>query len=215
MRRIWDVSVSVAPGMPLWPGDPPLLIERLSGIDHGDACNVSQISCGVHIGTHVDAPLHYVQGAAAVDELPLSALVGPVHVFELAPDVREIGPRELESLEWSSEIARVLFKTRNSSFWATPTHDFHRDFTAFTVEGARWLSARKGLMCVGVDYLSVQLFNDPSPETHCLLLEGGMALIEGLDLSQVSPGRYGLYCLPIKLVGAEGAPARAILVEDH
>ena len=215
MMQIWDISVSVTPGMHLWPGDPPFLIERISDIEHGSACNVSRISCGVHIGTHVDAPLHYVRGAAAIDELPLAALVGPAHVFELAPDIREIGPCELESLEWTSEIVRVLFKTRNSSFWAKPKHDFHRDFTAFTVEGSRWLSARKELRCVGVDYLSVQLFNDPSPETHRVLLRAGLALIEGLDLSRVRPGRYGLYCLPMKLVGAEGAPARAILVEDY
>ncbi|MHB8108770.1 MAG: cyclase family protein [Syntrophorhabdaceae bacterium] len=214
MIKILDISVPMTEGMPLWPGDPPLLIQRISDIDHGALCNVSRFSCGVHTGTHVDAPIHFVKKGAAIDELPLGALVGPAHVFEFSEDIKEIGPRELESLEWASDVERVLFKTRNSSFWAKPKHDFQRDFTAFTVAGARWLSARRGLLSVGIDYLSVQLFHDPSPETHRVLLSAGLALIEGLDLSRVRPGRYGLYCLPINLVGVEGAPARAILVGD-
>jgi len=171
------------------------------------------LSCGVHIGTHVDAPLHYIRDGVSVDELPLSSLIGPVRVFELPDEIERIGPEEMSVLNGWECVERVLFKTRNSRFWSEPMHSFRSDFTAFSAEGARWLSQRNGIKCVGIDYLSVQLYGDTSPETHQVMLKEGIVLIEGLDLSGVSPGDYNLYCLPLKLAGAEGAPARAVLVE--
>lgn len=214
MGKVIDISVSIQHGMPLWPGDPALAVERVSDMEAGDPVTVTRLSCGVHTGTHVDAPLHFIRDGASVDELPLSSLVGPVHVFELPDEIKSIGPEELSVLDGWEDAERVLFKTRNSRFWSEPSHSFRSDFTAFTAEGARWLSRWNGLKCVGIDYLSVQLFRDLSSETHQVMLSSGLILIEGLDLSRVSPGKYQLYCLPLKLAGAEGAPARAILVEE-
>jgi len=187
-------------------------MERYRAISAGDAANVSRLVCSVHIGTHVDAPIHYVGGGPTVENLPLDVLIGPTVVVELL-DVDDITPGCLETLTLPSDTARLLFKTRNSELWADPGHGFYPDFVALTPDAARWV-VQKGIRLVGVDYLSVQRFRDPEPLTHIVLLEAGVVVVEGLDLRGVPPGHYQLICLPLKLAGCDGAPARAVLIKE-
>lgn len=206
---IYDISLPISASLPVWPGDPPVHITYSSHLKKGDVATVSRIEFGSHTGTHVDAPAHFLAGGAGVDRLDLDLLVGPalvVHVLEadvLSADL-------LESLEIPLGTRRVLFRTRNSEQWARHSDKFDKDFVAITEDGARWLVAR-GVRLVGVDYLSVAPFRETAP-THQILLGADMIAVEGLDLGQVAPGRYQLVCLPLKLVGGDGAPARAILM---
>jgi arylformamidase len=206
---IHDISLAVAPGMPTWPGDPALSVERFSAIAAGREANVTRWASSVHIGTHVDAPAHFVEGGAGVDELSLKDLNGRAYVVNL-PRAEVIDRQTLETARIPPRTRRVLFKTRNSKLWARGETAFQKDFVAVDASGAEWL-VKKHVRLVGVDYLSVAPWG-ASVETHRILLEAGVIVVEGLNLSEIAQGRYTLHCLPIKLVGADGAPARAILV---
>jgi arylformamidase len=195
--------------MPVWPGDPPLILEPLKSIADGAHSNVSRLACSVHVGTHIDAPRHFIDGAKGVDKLPLNVLMGRAYVINL-PEASVIDAAILESAGIPPRTRRVLFKTRNSRYWAMGERQFQKDFVAIDASGAQWL-VRKRVQLVGVDYLSVAPF-DHGIQTHKILLGAGTVIVEGLNLSEVSQGRYKLYCLPIKLIGSDGAPARAILV---
>ena len=208
--RIYDISIPLQPGMPIWPGDPPLKLEQLASISEGANANVSSIACGVHIGTHVDAPLHFINDRPTVDELSLNTLVGDVYVVEI-PNADILDEEALDRASIPSDAVRVLFKTRNSDLWTSPEHDFQQDYVAIDPGGAAWIVDR-GIELVGVDYLSVAPFESPVA-THVHLLEHEVIIVEGLDLHKIIPGKYFLVCLPIKLVGIEGSPARAILLE--
>lgn len=208
---IYDISLPISESLPIWPGDPPVHITQSSHLDRGDESTVSRLDLGAHTGTHVDAPAHFVPGGAGVDSLDLDLLLGPalvVHALEAEALTADL----LECLEIPPGTERVLFRTRNSDLWARGADEFSEDFVAITEDGARWLIAR-GVRLVGVDYLSVAPFHDPVP-THQLLLRAGLIALEGLDLGQVAPGIYQLVCLPLKLVGADGAPTRAILLDE-
>ena len=207
--RIYDLSLGISPDLPVWPGDPPVRLERVSSIADGANANVSTLYCGVHVGTHVDAPLHFVDGARSVETLPLKVLTGRAYVVDLRK-AEVLDAATLEASDIPPRTRRILFKTRNSALWARKEPEFRKDFVAVDASGAEWL-VRKGVQLVGVDYLSVAPFGDSKP-THRILLEAGVVVVEGLNLSEVSQGRYTLYCLPLKLVGSDGAPARAILV---
>ncbi len=206
---MYDISVGVSPEIPVWPGDPPVVLERVKSIANGDEANISRIQSGVHVGTHIDAPIHFVEGGATVDAIPLKSLLGRAYVVDLRKaDVLDAAA--LESARIPPRTRRLLFKTRNSELWTSGESRFQRDFVAVDASGAEWL-VKKGVKLVGVDYLSVAPFNDGVP-THRILLEAGVVVVEGLDLARVSKGRYTLYCLPVKLMGSDGAPARAVLV---
>jgi len=207
--RIYDLTVGISPGLPVWPGDPPVILERVKNIAEGANANVSRLECGVHTGTHVDAPLHFIDGAPGIDSLSLKVLTGRAYVIDLR-NAQVLDAATLEASEIPPRTRRILFKTRNSAMWARQEKEFQTDFVAVEASGAEWL-VRKGVQLVGVDYLSVAPYGNSRP-THRILLEAGVAVVEGLDLSQVSQGRYALYCLPLKLVGSDGAPARVILV---
>ncbi len=207
--RIYDISVGVSPDMPVWPGDPPLILEPLKSIADGAHANVSRLACSVHVGTHIDAPRHFIDGAKGVDKLSLNVLMGRAYVINL-PEALVIDAAILESAGIPPRTRRVLFKTRNSRYWAMGERQFQKDFVAIDASGAQWL-VRKRVQLVGVDYLSVAPFGH-GIQTHKILLGAGTVIVEGLNLSEVSQGRYKLYCLPIKLIGSDGAPARAILV---
>ena len=207
--RVYDISVNITPEMPVWPGDPPVILQRVEHISQGANSNVSRLECNVHIGTHVDAPVHFIEGAASVESLPLRVLTGRVYVVHL-PQATLIDETTLEGAGIPPRTRRVLFRTSNSHYWARGERDFQKDFVAINSSGAAWL-VRKKVQLVGVDYLSVAPYGD-SREPHRILLSKGVVVVEGLDLSEVSQGRYTLYCLPLKLVGSDGAPARAILV---
>ena len=207
MRPWIDISVPVKSGMAHWPGDIDVSVARVSNMAEGAECNLSQLHMSAHTGTHMDAPLHFVNGAIAIDQLPFETTVGPARVIEI--DVPEsIGPADLEPFEIGSG-ERLIIKTANSTrCWETD--EFVKDFIFISEAGAKYLVERR-VRCVGVDYLSVAGFYKDTVETHVALLGAGIWIMEGLDLRRIPPGRYDLICLPLKLLGAEGAPARAIL----
>jgi arylformamidase len=202
-----DVSVTVRHGMPHWPDNPPVVLERAMDTGRGDPCNVSHLAMGVHSGTHMDGPVHFIGEASGLDEMPLDATMGEARVVAIADPV-EITVAELEPLGLRAGD-RVLFRTANSTrCWRLP--DFVEDFVAISAPAARYL-AGIGVRTIGVDYLSVAGYHADGAAIHRILLEAGIWLIEGLDLSDAEPGRYELICLPVKLHHSDGAPARAIL----
>ena len=209
---IHDISLPISESLIVWPGDPPIRITQTSHLDRGDMATVTRLDMGAHTGTHVDAPAHFIQGGSGVDELDLNVLVGPALVVQ-ALEADALSAEVLEGLSIPPGTERVLFRTRNSDRWARGEREFAEDFVAITEEGARWLVARS-VRLVGVDYLSVAPFDDPVP-THRILLRAGVVAVEGLDLSGIVPGVYQLVCLPLKIVGRDGAPARAILIEER
>jgi arylformamidase len=212
MTTIYDISGTVTPKLPVWPGDPAVELERVAKMEDGTDANVSRMNLGVHTGTHVDAPYHFIADGYLVEDLPFEALVGPALVVEIPEDADSIDAALLEQIDMSQDVERVLFKTRNSHYWADQQHVFHEDYVAVAPDAAEWL-VRQGVRLVGIDYLSVAPFDDPVP-THRILLGGRIVALEGIDLSRVEAGNYTLYCLPMKLGGSDGAPARAILVKE-
>ena len=200
-----DISVTIRDGMVHWPGDPSVQIERVQDLGRGDSHSLSNLTLSSHAGTHVDAPAHFLKGAAAIDDMPLGVMLGPARVIEIA-DTESIKPEAL-SQHRLRRGERILFKTRNSALWHR-TNDFSENFVYVTLEAAVYL-VRRGVSIVGVDYLSVGGFHQDCGEVHRTLLGAGIWLIEGLDLSAVEAGRYELVCLPLKIENGDGAPARA------
>jgi len=208
---IYDISLTISPSLPTWPGDPGLELVQFEGMDAGAHVNVTRISSSVHIGTHVDAPYHFIKDGSTVETLPLEVLTGPCYGVQPTDGVDAITAEVLDRTEISTDMKRVLFGTSDSHFWARGETKFQEEFVAITEDGADWLVAR-GVKLVGVDYLSVSPFNDSEP-THKSLLQAGVVIVEGLNLSNVMRGFYDLYCLPLKIAGSDGAPARAILIQ--
>jgi arylformamidase len=209
---IHDISLTISPDLPTWPGDHPLELERFESMDKGAHNNVTRISSSVHLGTHVDAPRHFINDGRTIDQLPLDVLTGPCYVVQLPEGVEAITAEVLAATEITPEMKRILFGTSNSHFWARGESTFQTEFVAITEDGAEWLAAR-GVELVGVDYLSVAPYGDSVP-THLVLLKAGIVVIEGLNLSNIMRGFYDLYCLPLKIAGCDGAPARAILIQS-
>jgi arylformamidase len=208
---IYDISLTISSTLPVWPGDPGIELERFQALDSGAYFNVTRISSGVHVGTHVDAPFHLLNDGCTVENLSLDVLTGPCYVVQLPDGVDAITAEVLDRTEITSDMKRILFGTSNSHFWAKGETKFQEEFVAITEDGAEWLVER-GVQLVGVDYLSVAPFNDSEP-THRILLQAGVVIVEGLDLGNVMRGFYNLYCLPLKIAGSDGAPARAILIQ--
>jgi arylformamidase len=209
---IYDITLPVRPDMPVWPGDPAVSLQRAKKIEEGSNANVSHLALSVHTGTHVDAPYHFLPGGKGVDQLDLNVLIGPVQVIVLPETVDEINADIIQKAGIKPDLRRVIFKTRNSNYWTTNEKTFQTGFVGVSEDGARAL-VQLGIQLVGIDYLSVAPYKRSRP-THEVLLSVGMIILEGLDLSQVSAGFYQLYCLPIKLAGVDGAPARAVLFCD-
>jgi arylformamidase len=203
-----DISVRLRPDMPVWPDSVGVRLEQVQRLANGDIANVTRLEMDVHCGTHVEGPLHVIDGGDPLESYPLDAFVGAAWVADLRTADR-IGPAELARASIPAEFDRLLMRTRNSSYWQDEGHVFRTDFAALTREGAAWIVER-GTRLVGADYLSVELFEDDL-ETHRILLRGGSAILEGLNLTAVEPGPYRLTCLPLRLAGTEAAPARAIL----
>ncbi len=206
--KIYDISLPVSPALPVWPGDPQVELERFASISSGSDANVSRIACGVHMGTHIDAPLHFVDGATSVDQLDLQTMIGKVHVIDLQGEPT-ITRAKLEEQGITRRARRLLFKTDNSTIWQEARSDFVESFVALQADAAEWCVER-GILLVGIDYLSIAPYDEGVP-THRILLEAGVVIVEGLNLSAVPAGRYSLCCLPLNLVGSDGAPARVIL----
>jgi arylformamidase len=202
-----DVSVAVTGGMLHWPTDPAVKITLARSIDAGDDANVSHLDLGAHTGTHMDAPIHFVPGGDGIDAMPPEATVGPARVIAIE-DPEAARPEELRRHEPRAG-ERLLLRSRNSDRdWVH--QPFDPDFVHISPEGAELL-AESGVRTVGVDYLSVGGYRGGGAETHRALLEAGVWIIEGLDLSSVEPGDYELVCLPVKIAGSDGAPARALV----
>jgi arylformamidase len=201
-----DVSVPVRDGMVHWPTDPPVRIGLAESIERGDPANVTRLDMSAHTGTHLDAPRHFIADGSGVEGFPLQSAIGPARVIEIA-DSEAVREQEL-SLHQPREGERLLLKTRNSArrWWE---EGFHEDFVAIEPAAATAL-AEAGLRVIGVDYLSVGGSRDGA-ETHRALLGAGVWIVEGLDLSAVEAGDYELICLPLKIVGSDGAPVRAML----
>ena len=206
-----DISLTLTEGLPTWPDDPRIKLEKISQIQEGDLANLTQISTSVHVGTHVDAPDHFLGNGDTVESIPLDLMVGPAEVIELTSD-QDITADDLERAGLTREIKRLLIKTSNSRLWAQGVQEFQEAFIALDPGAAAYL-VDFGIEVVGIDYLSIAPFVDPEP-THKVLLEAGVLIIEGLDLSQINPGSYQLLCLPLKIGGADGAPARVLLQEE-
>jgi arylformamidase len=187
-----DISVPLAAGIAQWPGDPLFSCAKVASLEAGDEANVTSISLCAHTGTHIDAPLHYFPAGSPVDTLPLQALIGPATVTHL---------HDVAALQG---IERVLIRKQGSlrDWWREP---FREDYDCLAPEQARAL-VDAGVRLVGIDYLSIG-----GAETHRILLEAGVVILEGLNLSMVGNGVYDLVCLPLRLEAADGAPARAVI----
>ena len=209
--KIHDITVTINAETPIYKGDPGVELNSFKAIASGSSANVSQISFGVHTATHVDAPNHFIDGAKRVHELDPEKLVGPCRVIGVPDDVIGIEPEHVGDL---SGVTRVLFKTQNSEFWATPERGFRTDFSYLTPATARYL-VDNGIVLVGIDYLSIEKSGSPGHPVHITLLEKEVVILEGVDLRAVTPGDYELICSPLKYDGAtgDGSPARTFLRE--
>jgi arylformamidase len=204
--KLLDVSVPLTPGMPAYPGNPDLELQPVKRIADGASSNLTRIVMGTHTGTHVDAPKHFFDDGGGVDSLALNLLLGRARVVEITRR-GGIGAEDLEAAGLREDL-RVLLKTSNSALWNAP--GFHDDYTHLTESGARYL-VEQGVKLVGIDYLSVEQFKKPGAPAHRALLSAGVVIIEGLNLADADPGMYELYCLPLLIPGADGAPARVVL----
>lgn len=201
-----DISVQLDNTLPTWPGSVGYDLSRTRSIANGDSTTDSHLSCDVHVGTHIDAPAHVLPNGATIEALPLENLIGPAVVAE------HTGPGHitadvLDRMEIPCGTKRLLFKTRNSALWQKA--EFDVNFIALTADAAEWV-VRRGILLVGIDYLSIEPYGQKLG-THTILLQAGVTLLEGLNMAKAAPGTYKLICLPINLAGAEGAPARALL----
>ena len=204
--KLIDVSVGLDAALPTYPGNTPVSLEAMKRRARGDSSNVSTLHMSAHSGTHVDAPRHFFDNAPGADALPLEMLFGRTRVVEVRSR-KGIDTDELTGFDLSEDI-RVLFKTANSKYWGRA--EFHTNYVGVTEAGARYL-VEHGIKVVGVDYLSVEVFKQPGAPAHHVLLGGGVIVIEGLNLRDVEPGMYDMYCLPLSIVGSDGAPARVVL----
>jgi arylformamidase len=212
MKKIYDLSVTITPSLAVWPGDTPIYLERESKIEEGANSNVSRMNISVHTGTHVDAPRHFVQEAKTIEAIPVDTLVGEAQVIEMPQDVSLITAKELKAAGIKPGIERLIIKTRNSQFFPAQSEVFHTHYAGIGAEGADWL-VKAGVKLVGTDYLSIAPYKATRP-THEVFLKAEVVLVEGLVLQDVSPGFYLLCCLPLKLGGSDGAPARVVLIEE-
>ena len=204
--KLIDVSVPLDANLPSYPGNTPFVLESVKRIANGDSSNVSSLHLSAHAGTHVDAPRHFFDSGLGVEALPLEMLFGRARVIEVTSR-KGIGANELSGADLSKDV-RLLIKTHNSRLWGSP--EFHRNYAGVTESGAKHL-IEHGIKVVGVDYLSVEEFKRPGAPAHRVLLGGGTIVIEGLNLRDVEPGVYEMFCLPLRVVGADGAPARVVL----
>ena len=208
MSYIYDISTPVIDGGVVYPGNPEIRIEPQQAIARGAGANVSSVAFGSHTGTHVDAGKHFFDDGQTVDRIALARLVGPAILLVFPDDLMSVAAADLEKHDIGSHT-RVLLRTRNSALLSKP--EFVTDYTFLAPDGAEYLVA-KGVELVGIDYLSIEQFHSGHHRTHLTLLGRGVVIVEGLDLSQPPPGVYQLICLPLRLAGLDGAPARAVLV---
>ena len=204
--KLIDVSVPLDAQLPTYPHNTPFSLEPIKRIARGDSSNVSTLHMSAHTGTHVDAPRHFFDEGPGTESLPLELLIGRARVIEVNARAG-VAAKDLDAIDFSDDI-RVLIKTLNSRLWGAP--EFHEDYVGVLESGARHL-VEHGIKVVGVDYLSVEKFHNPGAPAHHILLGAGTIVIEGLDLRGIEAGVYEMFCLPLRVVGSDGAPARVVL----
>ena len=209
---LYDISLTISNDLPVWPGDQPVRLERTSDMQLGALVTLSRLACTVHVGTHLDAPRHFVRDGYGVDQIDLNQLIGPCLVIDL-PEAHVIDAKALDNASIPAETTRLLCRTHNSQFWTQGAREFQTNFVAIDPAGAQWL-VDHGIRLVGVDYLSVGAY-EGGILTHEILLGNGVIPVEGLNLAHITPGEYQLICLPLKLQDCDGAPVRAILLRDR
>lgn len=203
---LYDISQSLSDRIAVWPGDQKFRHRWSMRIQDGDSCNVSAVTMSVHTGTHLDAPFHFDDRGTDAGGLAIEACLGPARVVSIPAELDSISSSLLETLDWSG-VERVLFRTASSGL---AEHSFRRDFVFLAEDGAEFLAARR-LRLVGTDAPSVDAFDSKTLRSHKILHAGGVAILEGARLAHVPPGEYELICLPLKFVGLDGSPVRAIL----
>ncbi|HJQ11714.1 MAG TPA: cyclase family protein [Gemmatimonadaceae bacterium] len=208
MSRIYDVSVPIRTGGLVYPGNPEITVELQQAVAKGASANVSYVRFGSHTGTHADASRHFFDDGQSVDKIPLERLIGPAVLIAFPDDVRSVTADHLKGKNLRGH-KRVLIRTRNSALLSQ--NDFVPDYTFLAPDGAQYL-VDLGIELVGVDYLSIEQFHSGHHRTHRTLLERSVVIIEGLNLSAPPPGEYQFICLPLRLEGCDGAPARAVLI---
>ena len=208
MSRIYDISVPIRSGGIVYPGNPEIDITLQQAVAKGAGANVSAIRFGSHTGTHADASRHFFDDGQPVDQIPLDRLIGPALLVSFPDNVLAIGAAELKAHDLRGRT-RILLRTRNSALLSQK--QFAPDYTYLAPDGAEYL-VDKGVELVGIDYLSIEQFHSGHHRTHRTLLAKSVVILEGLDLSAPSPGEYQLICLPLRIEGCDGAPARAVLI---
>ncbi len=206
--KFYDISLPISNNLPVWPGDPPVSLKMTSSMAKGDQCNVTSIEMGAHAGTHIDAPYHFLEAGATTDTIPIETLIGPCLVVEL--DVEDIIEKNDFRKYNPGKHSRILIKTRNSELWSNGVSSFESNYVSLGIDAAQYLVEIKTIL-VGIDYLSIESFQCGICPVHRLLLENNITVLEGLNLSEVKAGAYELICMPLKLQGCEGAPARVVL----
>ena len=208
MSRIYDISVPIRSGGLVYPGNPEIEITLQQAVAKGAGANVSFVRFGSHTGTHADAARHFFDDGQTVDKIPLERLIGPALLLSFPDDLRSVSAADLSNHDLRGR-KRVLIRTRNSALLSQK--EFVRDYTYLAPDGAQYL-VDNGVELVGVDYLSIEQFHSGHHKTHRILLERSVVILEGLDLSVPAPGEYELICLPLRIEGCDGAPARAVLI---
>jgi arylformamidase len=205
--KIHDITMSISPSLPTYPGDPPVRIEPVSRIARGDSANVSCLTMSSHCGSHLDVARHFSDQGVSVDQLPLALLIGTALVVDLR-GIAKIDGKVLARLPLAG-VERLLLRTDNSNLWEQ--EGFYENYVYLTRDGAEYLLQTK-VRLLGIDYLSIEQF-DGDGEVHRLLLGSGAVILEGLNLDGIDAGKYELICLPLKVKGGDGAPVRAILLD--
>ena len=207
---IYDITLGISPSLPVWPGDAAIVLEQVKSMESGAHSNVTRLEMSAHTGTHVDAPHHFLNDHQTVEQLSLDVLIGRCFVLDLTLMEGHVNAKILENSNIPEGSIRLLIKTGNSARWQAGEREFNPGFQGISEDGAEWL-VENGIKLIGIDYLSIAPYKQSAP-THTVLLKAGVIALEGVDLSSVNQGEYELYCLPMKLVGSDGAPARVILI---
>jgi arylformamidase len=205
-----DISLPIDPSLLTWPGNPAVEVSPVQRIASGDGANVSALRLGTHSGTHVDPPVHFIEGGPGVDEIPLEVLIGPCWVADATGREGALGADDLETLAVPAGTDRLLVRTDNSELWRSMPGRFPETYTSLAPEGSRWIVDR-GIRLVGVDFLGIEARGSEGHPTHVELLSNGVVIVEGLDLGAVEPGSYDLVVMPLRLAGGDGGPGRAAL----
>ncbi len=209
--KLYDISLPISSDLPVWPGDPSVSLMMTSSILKGDQCNITKIQMGVHAGTHIDAPYHFLEDGAITDAIPLETFIGHCFVVELNAEVL-IEKKDFRKYNLNGH-SRILIKTRNSELWANNINSFDKNYVSLGIDAAQYLVEMNTIL-VGIDYLSIESFESHDCPVHKLLLKNNITILEGLNLSGIKAGVYELICMPLKLQGCEGAPARVLLREE-